>query len=389
MGAAPAARVTDQFGHTCALDGVLIGLAVGIAAGALILATGGLGAIAIGAAIGVAGGAGLAGEAIGATISGPPTGALVSGAPTVLTNMLPQAAVGIAMGPCAKEYGVPQAVASGVPNVLVVTMPAARKGETMTCSAKIVSGSANVMIGGDSQTFLPVTPEVPQWLNTTLFAMSIGGAVIATGGIAAEFGIGAAAGSLAGGLGGSYLGGIGGKWAATEMGYGATGQAVGEVMGSFAGGAIGGGLGYKGGQQFDIAANRATAHAFYENQGYSPADIPDHVKGIDLTRPVTVETLPAGTELTQYQVPGGRQGNYYAPPGTKATELGISPQGQSRITGAVENKVAAPYKTTSDVQVLKSTAAPITDTWSIPGQSIPTQGGGTQYFSGQKGAFGP
>ena len=251
MSGEPATRVTDQFAHSSALSGVLVGLAIGIAAGAFIVATGGLGAIAVGAAIGVAGGAGLAGQAIGSTIMGPPTGAITTGSPNVMTNNLPQAATVIGIGPCAKESGVPQAVATGAETVLINNMPAARKGEKMTCSAAIISGSPNVLIGGASVQVLPMEPEVPAALSNTLLAMTIGGTLIATGGIAAAYGVGAAAGSLAGGLLGGHFGGMGGQMLAESMGFGATGQAIGGVLGGFAGGMLGGGAGFRGGRAFD------------------------------------------------------------------------------------------------------------------------------------------
>jgi hypothetical protein len=47
------------------------------------------------------------------------------------------------------------------------------------------------------------------------------------------------------------------------------------------------------------------------------------------------------------------------------------------------------YDTNRPVNVLKSSAKEINDDWSIPGQSIPTKGGGTQYFTKDKGSFTP
>lgn len=387
--AAAAARVDDPFGHSSAMSGVLVGLAVGALIGVAIVATGGLGAIAIGAAIATTGGAGLAGQAIGQTMDGPVTGQLKIGSPTILINGKPATMTVLASGRCDKDSGPLRLVASGSATVFFHTQPAARVGEKMDCSAVIRAGSPSVFIGGPSEQVLDVQPEVPTWLTTTMTAMAIGGGLIATAGVAVTYGVGAAVGSFVGGAVGGWAGGHGGTWAAAQMGFGETGQAVGGVLGGLAGGALGGGLSYKGGQMRDIAANRTTATKFYENQGFKPADIPDHVKGIDLTRPVNVKTLPAGTKVEQFQVPGGRQGNYYAPPGTRPTELGIAPQGVSRTTGAVVDKTSAPYTTARDVQVLRSTAAPIKDTWSVPGTATQTKGGGTQYFTTDKGAFGP
>jgi uncharacterized Zn-binding protein involved in type VI secretion len=252
----PAARVTDPFGHTMAMPGALAGMGIGaiIGIGLLTVATGGVGlVIAAGAAVALTGGLGLAGEAIGSTIPGPPTGAITIGSPNVITNSLPQAMAVIAMGPCAQEGGPPVPEATGAATVLVNGMPAGRVGEKMACSAIILSGSPNVVIGGPSVQVLPITPEVPQWLHTTMQVMAIGGAIIATGGIAAGYGLGAAVGSVVGGYFGGKYGSEGGVWAAQQLGFGATGQAVAGVAGGLLGGAIGGGAGFRGGQ---LAGNR-------------------------------------------------------------------------------------------------------------------------------------
>lgn len=194
--------------------------------------------------------------------------------------------------------------------------------ETMACSANILSGASKVVIGGPSVQVLPITPEVPAWLSTTMQVMAIGGTLLATGGIAATYGIGTAVGSFVGGLAGGELGAHGGGWLADQMGMGATGRAIMTAGGGLIGGMAGGGPGFRGGRVPDVRSRRATASEFYARQGYAKSDIPDHLKGIDMTRPVTVETLPKGTRVVQYQTPGGRQGNYYAPLERRQTNLG-------------------------------------------------------------------
>jgi len=64
-------------------------------------------------------------------------------------------------------------------------------------------------------------------------------------------------------------------------------------------------------------------------------------------------------------------GDYFSQSGTPATNLGIA-QGE---------RVATPFVTIEDCTVLKSTASPAIDTWAVPGASIPTEGGATQYFT--------
>ena len=51
--------------------------------------------------------------------------------------------------------------------------------------------------------------------------------------------------------------------------------------------------------------------------------------------------------------------------------------------------VATAFVAQKDVTVLRSTAASISDTWSVPGQAIRTAGGATQYVSAEKAAFLP
>jgi Bacterial toxin 46 len=186
------------------------------------------------------------------------------------------------------------------------------------------------------------------------------------------------------GAGGSYVGGKAMRALGESMGMSEAGILTMEAFGELGGGMLGGAAGVKGIRM----SRQATATKFYREQGYDPNDIPGHVNGIDFNRPVSVHTLKAGTTVSQHQVPGGRQGNYYAPPGTKASELGISPQGTSRTTGQVVDKTVTNYTTTRDVPVLRSTARNINDTWSVEGTSYATKGGGTQYFSADKGAFG-
>lgn len=390
MGAgASAARVGDPFGHSSAMSGVLTGLAIGALVGVAIVATGGLGAIAIGAAIATTGAAGLAGQAIGQTIDGPDTGVLQVGSPTVFINGRPATMTVVSNGSCAPDSGPPMPVATGAATVFVNSQPMARVGEKMGCSAIIRRGSNDVFVGGPSLAKIQPTPEVPSWLSTTMSAMAIGGTIIATGGIAATYGAGAAAGSLIGGVGGSYLGGEAGTHAAAALGYGATGQAVGGVLGGFAGGAVGGGAGMKGGRAYDISASRATAQAFYAKQGWPQGRIDAHLQGINFGRPVKVVNIPKDTPMSQWQVPGGSKGNYFSSSSETPGRLGISSVGNDPTVGAV-SKVRTDFISTRSTPALRSTAAAVEDTWSAsPYATAETPGGGTQYFVPDQGAFVP
>jgi hypothetical protein len=124
--------------------------------------------------------------------------------------------------------------------------------------------------------------------------------------------------------------------------------------------------------KFAEHANFETAFNFYNSKGdpaWNSSRILNHIRGIDLSKPVEITEIPEGTTLVQYQVPGGKQGNYFAPPGTSASELGINPAG----------KVPTTFKTTEKVTALKSTAAPILVDWETP--PFEADGGGTQFFT--------
>ncbi len=241
---APAARVEDPFGHSSAMNGVIVGLAVGALIGTAIL-TGGVSLIAVGAAVAITGGAGMAGQAIGQTIPGPDTGVIAIGSPNVAIDRRPAAMTVLATGPCSKDSGPPVPVATGAKTVRINNQLAARVGETMACSAVIRRGSAGVFIGGPSETVIKPTPEVPVWLENTMLAMAIGGTAIGTLGVGLTYGAGAAVGSLVGGMAGGHVGGQAASAGAAALGYGATGQAIAGVAGGMLGGALGGGAGFK------------------------------------------------------------------------------------------------------------------------------------------------
>ena len=127
-----------------------------------------------------------------------------------------------------------------------------------------------------------------------------------------------------------------------------------------------GGLGNAG---ITAATRQATARSFYEAAGWSEGRISNHMAGIDFLQPVDVVALPQGELVVQHVA--GPVGNYFAPLGTPAGSLGINPAG----------RVSTIFATGSDVSVLRSTAAPIVDTWTVPGAPFRASGGGTQYFT--------
>ena len=124
-------------------------------------------------------------------------------------------------------------------------------------------------------------------------------------------------------------------------------------------------------------ARMKVAREFYEKAGFSQERTADHLKGIDFSKPVEVVTLEPSAKVIQYQRTGHNFGNYLAPPGTEASALGVNPAG----------RVATTYEVTRPVQVLRSTAAPVEDIWSAPGEVFKANGGGIQYFTTEGGAF--
>jgi hypothetical protein len=229
-----------------------------------------------------------------------------------------------------------------------------------------------------------ITPEIPEWAVTSLQVLGVVGAVMALPYSLATLGMGGTIAAGVVGYGGSVVGGKAMRALGDCLGMSEAQIRAMEAAGELGGGMLGGTGVVKGIRM----SRQATATNFYKQQGYDPKDILGHVNGIDLNRPVSVHTLKAGTQVTQYQVPGGRQGNYYAPPGAKASELGISPQGVSRSTGEVVQKTSTTYQISRDIPVLKSSAKAIDDTWSVKGEIYHAKGGGTQYFTSDKGAFG-
>ncbi len=130
-----------------------------------------------------------------------------------------------------------------------------------------------------------------------------------------------------------------------------------------------------------VSARKKIAFEFYNDQGMPKHKIEGHLSVINFAEPVEIVTLPKGKNVTQYQVPNGPQGNYYANPGTPPDKLGISDKAKDWGTGEIVTKEANSYETNGQVTVLKSTASKIDDTWSIPGSTISTSGGDTQFFT--------
>ncbi|MBT1532914.1 polymorphic toxin type 46 domain-containing protein [Enterobacter cloacae] len=410
-----AARVDDEIAHTASKGWMIAGLVGGAILGAAaVVVTGGTALVAVSAVAAGACAAGGLGEVLGSMSWAPrhTTGTLKEGSPNVFINSRKAIRAHLSAGECDEHSGSLQRVAEGSIKVYINNFPASRTGDKLTCSAEISQGSRNVIIGGGKVQTDEISPEIPEWVNWTMLAVGAGAvAVLASPAIALLSTLGA----MCGGTIGSYAGGM-------LFGEGSDGQKWGMLIGSV----IGGGAGMKGGARFDawragkpvlepvkpiVSARRAElnkkfgrtgdlnrditargnkeqARNWLESKGFTPQQIRDFDNGIDYTNRVSVETINRNKTLYQNQVPGGRQGNWYAlREDVKPTELGINPKGTIYGTDQVVDKIAKPYVSQQKVEMLRSTSLPALDTWSVKDGPYQTKGGAIQMLSSEKDIF--
>ena len=238
-----AARVGDPIEHTSALEGLLLGLAVGAAAvvvaaaaGVSIVASGGLAAVAVvGAVVSLSAGVG---ELIGSlSCCTNKAGQIFKGSGNVFTNGKRAARAHLDTATCDKHGSVPQVIAQGSGTVHINGQPAARVGDRTVCDGKISAGSGNVNIGGVTEQTDDIDPEVEPWLHWLVGGIGFASAVILTSPAIAFAGL---VGSFAGGIGGGILGG---RWFREDSNE--------QKIMAFGGAFIGGGLAGKGQAWFD------------------------------------------------------------------------------------------------------------------------------------------
>ncbi len=407
-----AARVDDEIAHTASKGWMIAGLVGGAILGAAaVVVTGGTALVAVSAVAAGACAAGGLGEVLGSMSWAPrhTTGTLKEGSPNVFINSRKAIRAHLSAGECDEHSGSLQRVAEGSIKVYINNFPASRTGDKLTCSAEISQGSRNVIIGGGKVQTDEISPEIPEWVNWTMLAVGAGAvAVLASPAIALLSTLGA----MCGGTIGSYAGGM-------LFGEGSDGQKWGMLIGSV----IGGGAGMKGGARFDawragkpvlepvkpiVSARRAElnkkfgrtgdlnrditargnkeqARNWLESKGFTPQQIRDFDNGIDYTNRVSVETINRNKTLYQNQVPGGRQGNWYAlREDVKPTELGINPKGTIYGTDQVVDKIAKPYVSQQKVEMLRSTSLPALDTWSVKDVPYQTKVGQYRCFQAKR-----
>ncbi|WP_256352550.1 PAAR domain-containing protein [Pseudomonas sp. PDM31] len=237
-----AARLDDPIEHSRALSGLLGGLALGAGAvliGIAIVGTAGFGAIALGAMVGAgaATGAGI-GQLLGSlSFATHDAGQINSGSGNVFINGRAAARAHVDTAVCTQHGSAPQILAQGSDSVCINGQPAARVGDRTVCDGKISAGSANVFIGGGTDTTDPINPEVPEWLERAVLVVGLASAFVLASPVV-----------VVAGLVGAVAGGLAGNWAGGELfGQGSDGQ---KLM-AFGGALLGGGLGAKGGKWFD------------------------------------------------------------------------------------------------------------------------------------------
>ncbi|CAM3315541.1 RHS repeat-associated core domain-containing protein [Paracoccus aminovorans] len=253
-----AAHIGHEIEHSSAFMGFLVGAAVGLLAGAAIVAatvlTGGAAlavVAAVGGAVAATGGGALAGMYIGEAIKNP-KGPISSGSPDVFYGAarIPAARAVIDTVAC-KDHGT-KFLATGSDSVFINTYPAVRDDDKSECDGTVKSGFDNIFIGAETMQYLEIESEVPEWMVDVAMGMVIVGTAVAlTFGAAAAF----AAGGLCalGTFGLQVAGGLVGAAILAPVG-GMIGEALGgelgKRIGETAGGLLGGGLGARAGGLF-------------------------------------------------------------------------------------------------------------------------------------------
>lgn len=129
---------------------------------------------------------------------------------------------------------------------------------------------------------------------------------------------------------------------------------------------------------------RNVARQFYKDAGYKNVD--SHLRGINFEKGVRVEMVPPPNKFYQYQrqsIKDGSlmRGSYYTiDKNATPSQLGIYDKFSFVDNGLEFDKELVEITNVTPQKALKSTAAKITDNWSVPGKSYSTEGGAIQYF---------
>ncbi len=268
-------------------------------------------------------------------------------APTVLIGYLPAARV-TDMATC---VGPPDIILMGSPTVLINNLMAARIGDPTAHGGVIVLGCFTVIIGeaGVPAPAAPVAPSMP----TVPGAPGIAPAPIAPG---------------APGGGASPPPSSGAPKPLTLEEYKANLAAAAAKEGD---------------GPFQQAARRTVAEDFYKENcpDMSPAQIRDHLRGIDVAKPVKVVEVPPPDQFYRWGTPGSKGQYFTDDKSAKPTDLGVPDPGTVRGPDGKITKVPlerTPASPAGSMKCLNSTAAPVKADWVDP--PVQTKGGKAQYF---------
>lgn len=111
----------------------------------------------------------------------------------------------------------------------------------------------------------------------------------------------------------------------------------------------------------------------------------DHMSGIDFKFQVKPEEILTNEQVCQWRAIGMPQGDYYTDVKlqTRPDCLGIN-EYQEDYQGNLSKRVKHHHVITQDIDVLRSIAAGVLDTWSVKGAAQKTTGGCIQYFNSKK-----
>lgn len=136
----------------------------------------------------------------------------------------------------------------------------------------------------------------------------------------------------------------------------------------------------------EVQGRVRTARTFLQ-QHYPtrPDRILSEIRCIDFSRPVSVPSLPVGTQLVGFKDPrvSPYRASYFTRAGIPMERLGVSSSGNLRTSPKVLPKTLYRYEvlvTIPEGEVLESTCGPAADMWSIIDRKVLASGGGLQYL---------
>lgn len=181
-----AATLGNTTTHSDAMPGLLIGAVGGAVLIGLAVLTGGASVILLGIAAGA--GTALGGEYVGAAMV-TPTGVIATGSMNVFVGGLPAARAVLDLSAGCEIMPAPHPplpIATGAATVFINGVPAARHGDKLPCGGVIQAVNAHVFFGGATVTLIPVSPEVPPWVNRFLEVTMVTALVLGVGALAME-----------------------------------------------------------------------------------------------------------------------------------------------------------------------------------------------------------